>query len=415
MHSLIKPAAITLCVFASVYAIARFTQKKEQTPDRYTHSANVGGTDRPGDTNQTGIPPSNTPLRKSSAKIQAAVLLDVSNSMDALIDQAKAQLWNMVSVMGKATCDGAAPTVEIALYEYGRDDNDLRKGYVKQITNFTSDLDLVSKKLFSLTTNGGDEYCGQVMYSSLTEMKWDTSANSYKVIFIAGNEDFLQGKLSFTKACAEARKKNVIVNTIYCGDKIQGINEHWNLGSECGSGSFTNINLDAKIDDIATPYDSTIFALNDQLNKTYVSYGTEGAASSLRQEEVDKMNTKMNKSVMAKRASVKAKAELYDNASWDLVDASKNDAAAYKKVDMKTLPDSLKTKSREELKVFVDKKSAERKQIQKAIEDNNTKRESFITTEKAKNATAKGDQTLETEIERIVRQQAKRYNMTIRE
>ncbi|MET0465402.1 MAG: hypothetical protein ABW007_19735 [Chitinophagaceae bacterium] len=414
MHSLIRPAAITLCVFASVYAIARFTENKEKTARRYTHSAQMPGVDHPGNTNQHILPP-DTLLRKSSAKIQAAVLLDVSNSMDGLIDQAKAQLWNMVSVMGKATCDGAAPTVEIALYEYGRDNNDLRKGYVKQITAFTSDLDLISKQLFSLTTNGGDEYCGQVMYSSLTEMNWDTAANSYKVIFIAGNEDFLQGKLSFTKACAEARKRNVIVNTIYCGDKIQGIREHWNLGSECGSGSFTNINQDAKIDDIATPYDSTIFALNDQLNKTYIGYGAEGAAASLRQEEVDNMNTKMNKSVMAKRASVKAKAELYDNASWDLVDASKNDAAAYKKVDMKTLPDSLKTKSREELKVFVDKKSAERKQIQKAIEDNNTKRESFITTEKAKNATSKGDQTLETEIERIVRQQAKRYNMIIRE
>ena len=38
----------------------------------------------------------------ASPKIQAAILLDVSNSMDGLIEQAKAQLWNMVSVMGKA-------------------------------------------------------------------------------------------------------------------------------------------------------------------------------------------------------------------------------------------------------------------------------------------------------------------------
>ena len=41
---------------------------------------------------------------KATKKIQAAVLLDVSNSMDGLIEQAKAQLWNMVSVMGKAKC-----------------------------------------------------------------------------------------------------------------------------------------------------------------------------------------------------------------------------------------------------------------------------------------------------------------------
>ena len=37
--------------------------------------------------------------RTAKPKIQAAILLDVSNSMDGLIEQAKAQLWNMVSVM----------------------------------------------------------------------------------------------------------------------------------------------------------------------------------------------------------------------------------------------------------------------------------------------------------------------------
>ena len=38
---------------------------------------------------------------KNSPKIQAAILLDVSNSMDGLIEQAKAQLWTMVNVMVK--------------------------------------------------------------------------------------------------------------------------------------------------------------------------------------------------------------------------------------------------------------------------------------------------------------------------
>src|SRR6188472_661832 len=74
-------------------------------------------------------------------KIQVAILLDVSNSMDGLIEQAKAQLWNMVSVMGKAKCDNQAPQIEIALYEYGRPTNDVKAGYVKQLSGFTTDLD----------------------------------------------------------------------------------------------------------------------------------------------------------------------------------------------------------------------------------------------------------------------------------
>lgn len=211
--------------------------------------------------------------KPATKKIQVAILLDVSNSMDGLIEQAKAQLWNMVSVMGKASCDGVPPQVEIALYEYGRSSNNPRVGYVKQINPFTHDLDQVSKNLFTLTTNGGDEYCGQVMFTSLQELQWDPAPGQYKVIFIAGNEDFLQGMLPFTKACSMAKQKGVIVNTIYCGDRTQGIREHWNLGAECGDGSFTNINSDARIDDFATPYDDPIFKLNEQLNATYVGYG----------------------------------------------------------------------------------------------------------------------------------------------
>src|SRR5882672_5783595 len=74
-------------------------------------------------------------------KIQAAILLDVSNSMDGLIEQAKAQLWNMVTVMGKAKCENdVSPQLEIALYEYGRSTNNARNGYVKKINGFISDL-----------------------------------------------------------------------------------------------------------------------------------------------------------------------------------------------------------------------------------------------------------------------------------
>src|SRR5688572_9232266 len=92
-----------------------------------------------------------------NAKIQAAILLDVSGSMNGLIEQAKAQLWNMVSVMGRVKCEEQAPQIEIALYEYGRTTNDAKVGYIKQISAFTSDLDQLSQELFKLTTNGGDE------------------------------------------------------------------------------------------------------------------------------------------------------------------------------------------------------------------------------------------------------------------
>jgi len=351
---------------------------------------------------------------KNNAKIQAAILLDVSNSMDGLIEQAKAQLWTMVNVMGKAKCNGETPKIEIALYEYGRDNNDLRKGYVKQIAPFTSDLDNLSQKLFQLTTNGGEEYCGYVIHTSLNELNWDTTSSNYKVIFISGNEDFLQGNISYTLACTEAKKKGVIVNTIYCGDRLQGIKEHWNLLGECGNGSFTNINSDAKPEDIPTPYDSTLITLNNKLNATYIYYGAAGKGKKELQGSMDVANLTVNSYAGVNRAVAKASPGTYKNSTWDLVDAKEDDKKILDKVDFKTLPDSLQKKSKAELEVMVNQKSKERAGIQKEMQDVNAKREAYIAAEKIKKAKAGNhSQTLESEVEKIIREQATRFNMKI--
>lgn len=390
MHTLLKPSVAVFSIFLGLAAL-----DTSLTPHRTSSSV------------QAPV------VLKTAPKIQAAILLDVSNSMDGLIEQAKAQLWNMVTVMGKAKCNDAVPQIEIALYEYGRDSNPIKDGYVKQVSAFTSDLDKLSQDLFKLTTNGGQEYCGEVIYTSLNDLKWDASSASYKVIFISGNEDFLQGGITYTKACEEARKKGVIVNTIYCGDKMQGIREHWNLGGECGSGSFTNIDPNAALDDIVTPYDSTLYVLNYKLNGTYIGYGSAGASNVARQAEMDQSNYKLNKAAMAKRAAVKGNKYLYNNSSWDLLDAVAADSSFVAKVDLKTLPDSLKNKSRAELQQIVKAKNNERSLIQKQLGEVSIKRDAYIAAERARAAGNTNTATLETQVEKIIKEQAKRFNMII--
>ena len=359
--------------------------------------------------------PQNKKDKVANPKIQVAILLDVSGSMDGLIEQAKAQLWNMVNTMGKAKCSGdMIPKIEIALYEYGRSTNDVKAGYVKKINGFINDLDSLSQNLFSLKTNGGDEFCGQVIFSSLQELQWDAAPGNYKVIFIAGNEDFLQGNLHYTKACTEAKNKGVIVNTIYCGDKMQGIREHWNLAGECGNGSFTNINQNATEVDIPTPYDSLIYSYNEKLNGTYIAYGYGGASYQKKQAQMDVANATMSKGAGIKRIKAKGNSAVYNNAKWDLVDAKASGGFDLATIDKKELPDSLKNKTTEELKKIVEEKSKERGTVQKEIATLNTQRDAFIAVEKAKNATNKNNAaTLETEVERIIKEQARRYNMVI--
>jgi len=330
--------------------------------------------------------------------------------MNGLIEQAKTQLWDLVSTMGKAQCNGQTPQIEIALYEYGSPRNDAKKGYVKQISGFTTDLDALSGKLFALTTDGGDEYCGYAIHNSLDELAWDTSSASYKVIFIAGNEDFLQGPVKYTESCDAAKKKGVIVNTIYCGNRSDGIRLHWDLGGECGNGSYTFINHNATEQDIPTPYDSTLIVLNTKLNGTYIQYGGRATEGLMLQQQADANNMKSASGL--KRIAVKGDKKLYRNSSWDLVDALKDNKTTIREVNRNTLLDSLKGKSDAELLQIVTSKSNERDSIQREIGKLAAARSQFIADENKKRSAVK-DQTLQSETEKMLREQARRYNIII--
>ena len=55
----------------------------------------------------------------SNRTVQVAILFDTSNSMDGLIDQAKARIWGIINEVNTLRYNGQVPRIEIALYEYG--------------------------------------------------------------------------------------------------------------------------------------------------------------------------------------------------------------------------------------------------------------------------------------------------------
>lgn len=182
-----------------------------------------------------------TPKAKKQ-HIKVALLLDTSNSMDGLIDQAKAQLWEIVNELSYAKCKDDKPNLEIALYEYGNDNLNSEEGYIRQVLAFSDDLDEIFKQLFSLTTKGGNEYCGYVINTALDQLEWKDNTNDLKFIFIAGNEPFTQGKVSYKEASKLAHNKDVTVNTIFCGDYNQGISGYWKDGADLAHGDYMAIN-----------------------------------------------------------------------------------------------------------------------------------------------------------------------------
>jgi hypothetical protein len=336
--------------------------------------------------------------------VQLAILLDTSNSMDGLIAQAKTQLWNIVNEFATAKQDGKAPRVQVALYQYGNNDLKQAEGWVQQVVPLTDDLDKLSEKLFSLKTNGGEEYCGWVIKDAVRDLAWDSSPKTYKAIFIAGNEPFTQGSVNYVDSCKGAIAKGIIVNTIHCGPEQEGINGKWKDGAALADGRFLVINQDARMTSIAAPQDKDIAILNGKLNSTYIAYGSAGGAGKARQEAQDAnaAAAPAGSTVLATRVASKASAN-YSNARWDLVDKAKEKDFDISKLKDEELPEELRKLSVEERKAFVAKKTAEREALQKELGALATAREKFVAEKLKENGK---DNTLATAVTGAVREQA---------
>lgn len=374
----------TLKFLAFTASVAAFLSAGKISDIRCSHKAN----DREIVESNISTEPKITVLKDN--KIQVALLLDTSNSMDGLIDQAKSRLWNIVNTLTTLKYNGKAPQVEIALYEYGNDG--LKdENYIRQVTPLTQDLDLVSEKLFALRTNGGSEYCGAVIRDASMNLNWDGNEKSMKLIYIAGNEAFNQGKINYKEVISKAKSKNIYVNTIFCGSRDEGIETFWQNGASLGDGKFFNIDSDRKVIYIETPYDVKISQYNSKLNDTYISYGSRGSEMKSKQTTQDSNAEMQSASNAVERAVSKSKKNAYKNDHWDLVDKVEKDKSYISSIKEEELPSELKGKSKEEIKKIVTQKSADREKIQREIEVLAKKRQDFIDAETKKRGSSEGD------------------------
>lgn len=323
-------------------------------------------------------------------KVQLVILFDTSNSMDGLLNQAKARIWAIVNEASTLTYQGAPVTLEIAMYDYGNSTIAATQNYIRKQLDFSTDLDLVSEKLFGLRTSGGEEYCPAVIVSSLKELNWSNSPQDLKLVYIAGNESFKQGPISTATACELAAEKHVLVSTIFCGDRLQGINLGWKAGADCAKGDFFNIDPNQTVQQIETPFDDQIIEQNRLLNNTYIGFGEVAVSSKSKQIAQDQNAIGVSKMAETERYLVKSKSS-YKNEAWDIVDANLADSTKIALLKEEELPAEMKGMSVAQRQAFVKQKTEERSAIQKEMARLETARRKYIEAENAKTTQAKPD------------------------
>ena len=325
-------------------------------------------------------------------KIQLAIILDTSNSMDGLIEQTRNQLWQVVNEFSSARQNSVKPVLEIALFEYGNDSNAQSNGYVRRLNAFTRELDAVSEGLFSLTTNGGSEYSGFAIKTAVNQLQWSHTETDIKIIFIAGNESFGQGPVNYKSAIKLASQNGISINTIHAGTHEAGINDSWQAGALLAGGDYMSIDANQQVVHVVAPQDEKIAELNAKLNETYVPYGSKGIASMRRQLEQDEQSSNISAGLLAKRAESKS-SDFYSNSKWDLVDAVEEGEVnedSLSRLESEALPEPMKDLSPKERIDYVREKAQARSKIQQKIAELGRLRAAFVAEENNNQPAAPG-------------------------
>ncbi|MFM9984680.1 MAG: vWA domain-containing protein [Flavobacteriales bacterium] len=307
-----------------------------------------------------------TEARDTTAfKIQIAFLLDASSSMDGLIHQAQGQIWGLSESLQQVHKRNRTVEVEYAVISYGNYyENPLDFAILH--SGFSSQIDSLAEALLEIETYGGEECCGAVIQYALDVLKWSDQKEDLKIIFIAGNESFDQCHVAYQQSIENAKGKDVVVNTLFCG--APGLPDYtiWHEASVLSKGESLTIEMDSIIKYSETFWDDKIIGLNNRLNETLVPQKTTGDTSFKKMLRLDEMTLWLGKYVMCKRIAQKANRSMNEPA-WDLVNQYQSDPSIVERSDSTYWPENLWRMTSAQRIIFLQKKMAQRRTYAESI------------------------------------------------
>jgi len=319
-------------------------------------------------------------------KLEVCFVLDTTGSMGGLIQGAKDKIWSIANEMVSTK---PTPEIKFGLIGY-RDRGD---EYITKIYPLSEDIDEIYGKLMEFQAQGGGdtpESVNQALHEAVTKMEWNPSRDVLKIVFLVGDApprmDF-QDDVKYPEVCQLAMKKDLIINTIQCGNMAE-TTPFWHEIADKAEGEYAAILQDGGTVAIATPYDEKISSVNASLAGTVIGYGDMAVQRAV--EGKLAVNAAAPAEAIADRAGflVKTKAAPAASAkvisgSQDLVALVEEGQLDLEKVDKDKLPESLKALGKDEQKAAVEKNLGERKRLNAEMEDLVKKRSAFLEEEKA--------------------------------
>ncbi|MDH3629347.1 MAG: VWA domain-containing protein [Acidobacteriota bacterium] len=336
--------------------------------------------------------------------IDVVIALDTSNSMKGLINVARLKLWEIVYDLSLME---PTPSLRVALLTYGNSKGGAETGWVSVETDFTEDLDLVSERLFELTSDGAVEYLGRVLQTALDGgLHWTPSEAALKLIFVAGNEPADQDEqVDLGDVSDLARREGVSIHLIYCGVTEHEDAQSWKDFAEMAQGGFAAINPRIGAAVPTTPFDNELAKLSAAINETFLPMGDEGRKRRENLTQQDRNAETAGPAAVAGRARVKS-SSMYV-APWDLVEALDAGEADLYEIEESELPEALRAMSFGEREAYIDEMRLERATLRQRIVKLGEERRQFV----ARQIESKGidnSRAFDTVVRQAIREKAKK-------
>jgi hypothetical protein len=311
-------------------------------------------------------------LADTRPEVEVVFCLDTTGSMGGLIEGAKQKIW---AIANRIILGEPSPLLRIGLVGY----RDIGDAYVTKVFPLEDDLDSVFENLMSFQAAGGGdtpEHVNKALNDAVREIKWSEKGSTLKLIFLVGDcpphTDYSDG-YDFRKTCAEAVMKDIIINTVQCGNYPETA-KYWRMIARLSEGSYSAIAQSGGMEIIETPMDAELSRLSLMLEDTIVPFGSKEERSkySSRKEKVAGMPSP----AAAERAVYKA--DEHGAGPLDLVDCLKNGSVKLENIKDQELPEQMKGMTLEEKKIYLAEKEAEREKIKDRIRELSGKRSAYI-------------------------------------
>ncbi len=381
----------------------------------------------------------------ATPSIEVGILLDSSGSMSGLINKTRNTIWSLINSTEGVTKNGQVAELKIGLYSYGNGTHADAQNEIVLIANLTDDMDRFSTDFFDLQASGGSELAGTVVNLAVDNFNWSSSSeDSFKSLYLAGNETIYQGEQSIDDAAANAVANGVILNTIYAFDKfthrpnprlpcdrtrrgclpsttpgpvdpeIDSIQLGWMKAAELGQGSFAHISNNEVLPHIESPYDKQIIALDGELNLTFVPFGKHGQEYYKRMLELDGRISDSSTDSFVSRGRYKA-GESYKVESWDLVEAFLKGLVKLENLEHQYLPEEIQGKSVAEIEAFLHAKKERRDAIKAEIKGLYDLRAAFVKEERTRQGVVTIEDVMIQSLRKQLEAQGFEFNQTVNE